>query len=158
MKFKMFLIFVSIMVSSFPFVGGNDLTQENKFLEKPGTIQSINIYNDGSVINLARNNEIVNAFKSLLEGAHEMPALGVALHDEIIESLTRGLWVEFVFGESCCHNGLPYEKLLINIEKEFTGFNIIRYINGVYDGRCFYVDLINKDMTDFYGVVFGFVN
>ena len=111
----MFLIFVSIMVSSFPFVGGNDLTQENRFLEKPGTIQSINIYNDGSVINLARNNEIVNAFKCLLEGAHEMPALGVALHDEITESFSRGLWVEFVFEETCKHNGLPYEKLLINI-------------------------------------------
>ena len=49
---------------------------------------------------------------------------------------------------------MPFEKLLVEVGKEFYGFNIIRYTSERgYDGRCFYIDLVNKNMSDFYNIL-----
>lgn len=118
----------------------------------------INIYNEGVITSYqsgsAPYDKIKCEWKELINGAHIMPAYGVSLNHETLKALESGLWVEFLFDCIYESNGMPYEKLLINVEKNFQGFNIIRYSTEYgYDGRCFYYDLVNKNMSNFYEIL-----
>lgn len=120
--------------------------------------EKINVYNDGAVISYcAGSDEFVktmSGWNELLNGARQMPAFGVSLNGDTVQAMKSGLWVEFEFSEKkeCCE--MPYEKLLVNVEESFMGFNIIRYTSERgYDGRCFYIDLVNKNMADFYALL-----
>ena len=120
--------------------------------------ESINVYNGGEVTNYAASQkpfkEILVSWKNMIDGAHQMPAYGVSLNRETLKALNSGLWVEFVFCGVYESDGMPYEKLLIQVEKSFTGFNLIRYTAEYgYDGRCFYYDLVNKNMDNLYGIL-----
>ncbi|MDE6000759.1 MAG: hypothetical protein K2N33_05445 [Clostridia bacterium] len=120
--------------------------------------ESINVYNDGEVNNYVANQkqfeEILISWNNMIDGAHEMPAYGVSLNRETLKALNSGLWVEFVFDGVYESNGMPYEKLLIQVEKAFTGFNLIRYSTEYgYDGRCFYYDLANRNMDNLYDIL-----
>lgn len=120
--------------------------------------EKINVYNDGVVKSYCAGSEeftkVLDSWNELLSGTRQMPAFGVSLNDNTLQAMKSGLWVEFEFSEEkkCCE--MPYEKLLINVQKSFCGFNIIRYtaVRG-YDGRCFYIDLVNKNMADFYNLL-----
>lgn len=119
---------------------------------------SINVYDEGSVASYGKNEsefcEILGGFEALIDGAHDMPAFGVSLNKETVKAMNKGLWVEFIYDGKYESNGMPFEKLLVNVEKDFYGFNIIRYNSGYgYDGRCFYLDLVNKNMSEFYEIV-----
>ncbi len=120
--------------------------------------ESINVYNDGDVTNYAEKQkqfeEILVCWNSMIDGARQMPAYGVSLNNETIAALKNGLWVEFVFSDVYESDGMPFEKLLIQVEKSYTGFNLIRYTTEYgYDGRCFYYDLVNKNMDDLYDIL-----
>ena len=117
--------------------------------------EEITVYNDGeSAIYPAGNakfNEICAEWNSMLNGAHQMPAFGVSLHHETVREIKSGVWVEFGFGKVLSSDGMPYEKLLVNVQPDWSGFNIRRYNSECgYDGRCFYYDLVGKDMSAFY--------
>ena len=123
--------------------------------------QEINIYNDGNVFKCypdeSEYNEIVSAWSDMTNDSHEMPAFGVSLDRETRKAKESGLWVEFVFGKQLEYNGMPFENLLINVAKGYQGFNLIRYSSKYgYDGRCFYLDLVNKNMTNFYNILCDF--
>ena len=116
--------------------------------------EKINVYNEGNitVYNSGDSsfNKILVGWKAMIENAHEMPAFGVSLDRETRKAMNGGEWVEFVFGKTYESNGMPYEKLLVNVNKSWQGFNLIRYNSkGGYDGRCFYYDLVGKNMADF---------
>ena len=120
--------------------------------------EKINVYNDGEISFYCAGEEkfekILIGWKTMIEDAHEMPAFGVSLNSETLKAIKSGVWVEFVFDKIYESNGMPYEKLLINAERGKQGFNLIRYnSNGGYDGRCFYYDLIGKDMSNFYDIL-----
>lgn len=117
--------------------------------------KSVNVIVDGVttayVVGGQKFNEICAAWNNMLFGAHEMPAYGVSLDRETRKAVKSGVWAEFVFDKEFSSNGMPYEKLLVNAQPEWRGFNIIRYTaEHGYDGRCFYYDLVNKDMSLFY--------
>lgn len=118
----------------------------------------INVYDEGSVVSYGKGEdrfeEILSGFKTLIDGAHDMPAFGVSINSLTTKEMQKGLWVEFGFDRQYKSNGMPYEKLLVNVQKSFAGFNIVRYnADSGYDGRCFYYDLVNKDMSDFYNIL-----
>ena len=120
--------------------------------------EKINIYNDGEVTVYSADDDgfkkIAQGWKSLVCDAHEMPAYGVSLNEGTLKALNSGLWAEFVFNKCYEHNGMPFEKLLISVAKEYYGFNIIRYTSQRgYDGRCFYYDLVGRNMDDFYDII-----
>lgn len=99
-------------------------------------------------------NKILVSWNEMIDGAHDMPAYGVSFDNLTREELKSGLWVEFDFGETMECNGMPFEKLLIKVEKDYYGFNLIRYnTNYGYDGRCFYLDLNGKNMGNFYDLL-----
>lgn len=117
--------------------------------------KSVNVIVDGVTTAYAvggdKFNEICAVWNNMLSGAYEMPAYGVSLDRETRKAVKSGVWAEFVFDKALSSNGMPFEKLLVNVQPEWSGFNIIRYTAAHgYDGRCFYYDLVNKDMRLFY--------
>ncbi len=120
--------------------------------------ENINVYNDGVKVSYSATeepyNKILNSWNEMIEGAHNMPAYGVSLNDYTVEKMKEGLWVEFCFGKVLECNGMPFEKLLIEVNKGYYGFNLIRYTTQHgYDGRCFYLDLVGKNMDKFYDLL-----
>lgn len=120
--------------------------------------ESINVYNDGNIISFTEKEKtfdvLVEGWQDLLDNSHEMPAFGVSLNRHTTEEMKKGLWIEFVFEKQIFYNEMPFEKLLVKVEKLWQGFNIIRYnASGGYDGRCYYVDLVGKNMSVFYDIL-----
>lgn len=120
--------------------------------------ESIIIYNNGEITEYGKNdlpyNQIVEGWKELTKTAREMPAFGVSLDNETVEAMKAGLWVEFVFDKQYSHSAMTFEKLLVRVEKSWQGFNIVRYnTQGGYSGRCYFLDLIGKDMSKFYDIL-----
>lgn len=120
--------------------------------------ENINVYNCGEIENYSANrNEyklILDSWNKMISEAHDMPAFGVSLNNETVKAMKKGLWVEFDFNKVYESNGMPYEKLLIEVKEDNYGFNLIRYTKERgYDGRCFYYDLVNKNMSEFYNLI-----
>ncbi len=118
----------------------------------------INVYDSGVCIPCekdgARFKEICAAWTGMMKFARQMPAFGVSLNSETSKAVKKDVWVEFTFPQTYCNDGMPFERLLVNVVPEFTGFNVIRFSDQYgYDGRCFYFDLIDSDMTDLYEVL-----
>ena len=84
---------------------------------------------------------IINALETICEYSHEMPAFGVSLDDMTKDEMKKGTWIELEFGKTCKHNAMTFEALLIKVEKDSYGFNLIRRNNGKYEGRCFYISM-----------------
>lgn len=114
----------------------------------------VNIIDDGKVsayaVGQSEFSTVCAAWNEMLDGARIMPAFGVSLNRETLKAKNDGLWVEFEFGGEYEAEDMPFEKLLIKAESEWSGFNIIRYTHSRgYDGRCFYYDLVGKTMNGF---------
>jgi hypothetical protein len=81
-------------------------------------------------------------WSSLLNKAQLMPAFGVSLPKEVEEAKKQGVWVEFNFPQTYVCNGMPFEKLLVDVQPYFTGFNLHRFTSERgYNGRCFYMNI-----------------
>lgn len=120
--------------------------------------ESIVVYVDGKQANYSFDDvnyaKIMNGWRDMTANAHEMPAFGVSLNDETLAALCSGVWVEFVFDRQLSHNDMPFEKLLVEVNRLWQGFNIVRYnSNNGYSGRCFYFDLNGKNMSNFYDIL-----
>lgn len=120
--------------------------------------QQINVYNEGTKTEYCAGGDeykkILASWTEMIEGAHDMPAFGVSLNGLTVKEMKTGLWVEFDFKQTLQHKEMPFEKLLVEVGKESQGFNLIRYspVYG-YEGRCFYLDLVGKNMSSFYEIL-----
>lgn len=127
-----------------------NLSEINDFMSN---ISSFNIYFNGQIKSVEENENfemIMGELEDIFLQSHEMPAFGVAIDDEVRKELNLGLWLEIVYNNSYTHNEMMFQKLLIKIEKDSTGFNMIRYYDDKYDGRCFYIDLLDDDLSQLY--------
>jgi hypothetical protein len=84
---------------------------------------------------------VLNFIEDILEDSYQMPALGVALNDEIVGEKNNKDWVEFSFGNRGECSGMFFDKLLVFIENDMGGVNVFREVDGRYEGRCFYINL-----------------
>lgn len=117
--------------------------------------KGVNVYIDGEEqtypVGSPKFEAICLKWEQMLEGAHKMPAFGVSLNGDTAEAMKQGVWAEFFFGGEYSSDGMPFEKLLIAVRAEWSGFNIVRYTaERGYEGRCFYFSLAG-DMSAFYG-------
>ena len=146
-----------IVLSIISLFGGNMVREEVALNNFEFSVSQINVYDNGCTYTFSNQDKeflvITTSFLEMMEGHHEMPAFGVAIHSEIKSATTKGLWVEFVFDGEKIYNDMPFSKLLIEVNEEFTGFNIIRFQNGEYSGRCFYIDLVGKSMSGLYKTI-----
>lgn len=95
---------------------------------------------------------ILKALKDVTEYAHDMPAFGVSLDDLTKEEMKTGSWLELGFNKTYEFNEMPFDGLLIKIEKDIYGFNLIRRNNKKYEGRCFYLSL-SESMNELYNII-----
>ena len=112
--------------------------------------ENIIIYNNGESFSFGSDTAnfdlIIDTINKMCHNSHEMPAFGVALNNETSEAIKSGHWIEFIFNQEYYHKDMPFSRLILNVNSEYSGFNIIRYHNGEYSGRCYYLDL-TQDMS-----------
>lgn len=77
--------------------------------------KSVSVYNDGETtvykVGEDKFDLICAEWNNMIFGAHEMPAYGVSLHHETVETVKSGVWAEFSFNKELESGGMPYEKL-----------------------------------------------
>ena len=101
--------------------------------------------------------KIMSTALDFMKNSHEMPALGVSLDNETKSAKKTGLWLELKFNKTLNYLDMPFDSLLINIEKGNSGCNIIRGNNGVYEGRCYYLNH-SKTMDTLYDNILSIIN
>lgn len=147
-RFFIFIFIAILCISGRPTPSFNEVT--NCF----NLAQSVTVYNNGETTTYSKDsnefNDIISALLSITSNSHQMPAFSVSLDRETRLALKNGLWLELNFNHTYTASELPFSSLLIEVNKQYTGFNIIRKLNGKYDGRCFYLDLVNTNMQPLY--------
>lgn len=87
--------------------------------------------------------------RKLTDKSYFSPAFGVSIHKLTVESMKKGYWLEFRFNTEQSFAEMPFTKLLIQVLPDMYGFNVVRFYNNEYSGRCFYLNL-NNTSTKFY--------
>ncbi len=117
---------------------------------------SITIFKDGKEKTFPNTSsefdDLLTKFMDMIYDSYEMPAFGVSIHEHTMQALQSGFWIKFNFKEQMRHNDMPFDALLVNIMPNDKGFNLIREVDGKYEGRCFYLNLEN-DMQSLYDLV-----
>ena len=108
-----------------------------------GEAQMVKVYNDGQEIVMSEESkaEFDTLFVEALDNARQMPAFGVSIHKLTVEEMKSGIWVKFIYQQTMEADGMPFDELLVHVQKDMHGVNIIRGNGGSYNGRCFYLDL-----------------
>ena len=118
----------------------NNYIVHNKYIEK---IESFFVFQNGvkKVVELnSENNKILkDEITNILKKSRIMPAFGVSLHNETLNEIKKGQWLQINFSSEMNIGGLLFNSLLIKLEKT-NGINLIRLYNGKYEGRCIYLD------------------
>lgn len=103
---------------------------------------------DGVEIELSeeQQEQLNSQILQMFENAHTLPSFGVVFNDMYQEQIQQGKFVSLKFGEVLEVNGLPFDELVFEVVSESQGINLMRGMNGVFQGRCIYVDLLEKNM------------
>jgi len=121
---------------------------------------NITIYNNGNTCTYNHDtqefNDIIDSINNMCNNSHEMPAFGVSLHKETLIAIQTGIWIELEFNSTITHNDMPFSKLIFEINPEYSGFNIIRYCDNKYEGRCYYLNL-DSDMSELYSLIKSYI-
>lgn len=150
------LIAKILLIISLILTGCTTMPSETQINDYMQYSSSIVVYHNGEITSFDNNdseyNTILDSFNEMCENSHEMPAFGVSLHDETITALNEGIWIEFKYNKTITHNDMPFDRLLIKVNPEDAGFNIIRHHSNKYEGRCFYLNL-STDMATLYNTI-----
>lgn len=102
-------------------------------------------YDDGVATAYGRDDatfaKIITALAEISQGSHDMPAFGVSLDAETRQARLSGVWLELVFDGEKYFNDYNFTSLLFQVKPDDSGFNLIRKIDGKYEGRCLYLAL-----------------
>ena len=139
---------LSCFVCATILLGGN---MENKTIQKCLTSSNrTEVIIDGKYDEITNIGELNQILKKMLNNSRTMPAFGVSIHNETIEAMKSGVWLRLIYENETWVDGMNFDELLININPTFSGFNIIRGNNGIYEGRCYYIDLVDNTMKALY--------
>lgn len=150
---KILYIFVMIIIAIF---GGNKVEIQNDLVKCMSTPNQYIIYNENNKTTYKTNNNEYNKISNLLiemcADSREMPAFGVSLDPDTRAAMESGLWIELIYTTTQEYNEMPFDKLLIQVVADYSGFNIFRELDGKYEGRCFYLSL-EGDMSSLYNYI-----
>ena len=117
---------------------------------------NITIFKNGTEYSYFKGDDkfeiLLSSLKTITKNSKDMPAFGVSLDNETKQEKLKGIWFELKFKNTLHFNDMPFDALLFKVEKDNSGFNLIRKNNGTYDGRCFYLNL-NSNMGDLYKLI-----
>ena len=110
----------------------------------------IEIISDGNTISLSQEDQsaLLQEVADLFQDSHTVPAFGVVFDDMYQQEIQSGDFVSIKFPQIYEINGLPFDQLVFKVEKDWQGFNLMRGENGHFQGRCIYVDLMDKNMQN----------
>ncbi len=142
------MVIFKICVFVLSLFGGFYMNDITYFFDEATTIE---VTVKGKTTTLSKGDEkfeaVLSALKNVTANANEMPAFAVSNDDLTRQKLADGTWIELQFSREQNYNDLPFEALLIEVDASFEGVNLIRKINGKYEGRCFYLNL-SGDLTE----------
>lgn len=103
----------------------------------------VKAYQNGQEISMEaeQHSQFLAYFNAAISDCREAPAFCVSLHDNTMKEFETGIWIKFIFSETQVAQGMPFDSLLMHIEKDSSGVNLMRGNQDVYNGRCFYLDL-----------------
>ena len=112
----------------------------------------VHFYNNGQEIEVSEEDceKFDQLFVEAISGSRQMPAYAVSLHKLTMEDFKEGYWVKFDYGKTMKASKMPFDQLLIHIQEDMYGVNIIRGNKGRFEGRCFYLELDNKTFDEVY--------
>ena len=130
-------------------VGGN--MQKQTIQEYLTSSNQAVVIVDNNYIKMEDVDALNSVFDDMIKDSHAMPAFGVSIHTETLNALQKGVWLKLQYNGTQRVDDMPFDELLIEVNPEFSGFNIIRGNRGIYDGRCFYIGLVDnmKALYDF---------
>lgn len=143
----MFNILLNCIVCATMLSGGYMDKNIQQYLIQPSQAYVIVDNNYYRVEEVENFNEVMLA---MLRDSHTMPAFGVSIHAETLNAIRNGVWVKLQYNGTQYVDEMPFDELLIQVEQDYNGFNVIRGNRGVYDGRCYYIDLVGNTMTPLY--------
>lgn len=112
-------------------------------------VQSVDLMVDGKEIVLTEEEsaKLQEEVFALFENSRTMPAFGVCFDEMHKEEVKNGTFVSLKFDGIYQVNDLPFDELVFKVERDFQGFNLCRGMRGIFQGRCIYIDLVQKDMS-----------
>ena len=116
------------------------------------------VYVDGKQKELGKDElaALKAVFEKMNVGGYEMPGYGVSIDSLTREELKSGVWVRLMCPERVYRGDIPFESLLIKVDENYCGYNLIREYEGKYQGRVFYFNLQEgKTMRDLYTFLCG---
>ena len=108
---------------------------------------------DNKYINIENVKQLNDVINDMIKDSHTMPAFGVSIHIETLSAIQNGVWLKLQYNGTQSVDDMVFDELLIEVNPKFGGFNIIRGNRGIYDGRCFYIDLVDKNMSTLYNFI-----
>ena len=113
---------------------------------------SYDVMVDGKTIEMTvdQQEELKNKVESLFANCHTMPAFGVVTPEIFEEQTKDGIFISIKFNQVYSVNELPFNELVFRVEKDSYGFNLFRGMNGVFQGRCIYLSIVDGNMNDLY--------
>lgn len=116
---------------------------QNSMIDCVEYIQSFSVFSNGKKKDITKQDkcfdELLSFIYKVFESSRIMPAFGVSLHNETINELKNGNWLQINFNKQVEKNGLLFSSLLFKLEKT-NGINLIRLFNDKYEGRCVFLD------------------
>ena len=117
---------------------------ENTLVDLIDQIESFDFFVDGKKESINKESERFENTKQNLQdvfsSARLMPAFCVSLDSETQNVMQEEQWLQINFKEIQWKNELPFNSLLIKLEKT-SGFNLIRLFENKYNGRCLFLAL-----------------
>lgn len=149
MKVLFFILGVPMMIMSFFQVS-----------ETLPYVEEYKVILDGNEVQLTQSQQetLGEQIASLLENSHTVPAFGVVFDEMFKQEIENGMYISMRFPSVFEVNGLPFDELVFKVDSEYQGFNLMRGRKGVFQGRCLYVNLENKNMQNIYDFVNGIQN
>lgn len=131
---------------------------EQSINEIIGACDKIEVISDGVVKSFshadAQAKSILSAIASMNEGGWEMPGYGVSIDRLTREEMKKGMWLRLVYDERQTRNEMPFDSLLIRVKSEYCGYDLIREVDGKYQGRVFYFNLKeSKNMQELFSLM-----
>lgn len=131
-------------------------TTQIELTDKFALATAITIYDNDETFSFSKGDDkfesVLSSLKFITQNSHEMPGFAVSLDNETKQAIQSGRWLELEFKKTQKYNDMPFDSLLIEVSKDYSGFNLIRKTNGKYEGRCFYLNL-SQNMQPLYDTI-----
>lgn len=140
MRFLFFVLGVPMMIMSF--------FQVNEVLPFVQDI-ALDVNGQEVVLSQQQTEQLSQQIADLFQNSITLPALSVVFEEDFQQMHSDGTYISLKFGQTMQVNDLPFDELVFKVDPNVYSFNCFRGNEGVFHGRCIYVDLNGKTMQQF---------